>query len=598
MLGRALDAAANQQYQEQEQERFIVQVEQQQPRIKSYDAINNTSAQDEAMYEDDDSEDGSSFEDEDEEDEDNDSCASNPDSCFRNTIKTIRRWVLLIANVDDLWDSDELHQGAPIRRQVWCIVLFWFGVLATAYAVERSTFKLLIDRAGPFRLFSAQIITIFHILLMGVALLIRGITLKLQKRRENRFLGLTDSATDGKFWPGLGIPIVDVGVIALMDTTHLLMVVISGSHVPPTLTVILIQLTIPLTALFSQWLHPDGCCTNDTTTSSSSSSPISHHQQQQQQQQQRIEEIGHDRVGRPVQGCGGLSMEHVWGSCIITVAVLICLTPATISLFEPEWFMAMDVLPFRTAMNTWLYTLACVPAALSQLYKESTFLRHKQPPVDANQLNAVISLFQLLFLLIISPLVYGLQGLYGKTTNDAEFWTSLYPASQISDNFRDGWKCFWGTLEDEEQNIYPEDAECDGFLSLGGITWAHVCSIALIGVAVDKIVHAGALKIMFRGVSGGIILAVTAMYIYDMNDVDFNYGPLIDSLWLVCTILLIFGAEVYHRVALHDATFETVHPTIDGLYDEDDDEMVNGNTLTSNNDDGDMGQYHYPFRAR
>lgn len=372
------------------------------------------------------------------------------------------------------------------------------------------------------------------------------------------------------------------------------MVVISGSHVPPTLTVILIQLTIPLTGLFSQLLHPDGFCNTTTTTRSNSNTASPH---QQQPQSETMEGTGRDRVGRPVQGCGGLSMEHLWGSLIITLAVFMGLTPAIISSFEPEWFEAMDVLPFRTAMNTWLYTLACVPAALSQLYKESAFLRHKQPPVDANQLNGMISLFQWMFLLIISPLVYGLQGLYG-TTHYAP-WTTLYPASQISENFRDGWKCFCDALSDTEGQKYPEEAECSGIMSLSGITWAHVFSISLVGVAVDKIVHAGATKIMYRGVSGGIILAVTAMYIYDMHDADFNYGPFIDYLWLVCTILLILGAEVYHRVALHDATFETVHPIIDGLYDDDDNDIVDHETapLTNSGDGGERDRYHYPFHA-
>jgi hypothetical protein len=101
-----------------------------------------------------------------------------------------------------------------------------------------------------------------------------------------------------------------------------------------------------------------------------------------------------------------------------------------------------------------------------------------------------------------------------------------------------------------------------------------VISIIVVGVAVDKIIHAGATKIMYRGLSAGIILAVLAMYIYDIHDPDFNFGPVIDSLHFACTLTLILGAEVYHRVSLQDATFETVYPEIENLYDEEESQQA------------------------
>jgi len=45
----------------------------------------------------------------------------------------------------------------------------------------------------------------------------------------------------------------------------------------------------------------------------------------------------------------------------------------------------------------------------------------------------------------------------------------------------------------------------------------------------------------------------------------------VDNMNLVCALLLILGSEVYHRVSLQDATFETVYPEVENLYDEEDD---------------------------
>lgn len=349
-------------------------------------------------------------------------------------------------------------------------------------------------------------------------------------------------------------------VMALLDTVHLLIVVISGSHIPPTLIVILVQLAIPLTGLFSQCFHVDGCCTF-------ASRPEEEESTDEEQSGARDRTAHTNNIATvphpPIRGCGGMASEHVVGSLIITLAVGASLVPAVISFYEPEIFVAMDVLPIRTALNSILFTFGCIPAAASQLYKEHVFLQHKQP-VDANQFNLLLSIFQFLFLLIISPLVYGLQGLGGKGTN----WTSLYPSAQISSNFADGMACFLGNLSEEDQaSAYPEDAMCEYSMV---IVLGHVMAIIIIGVAVDKIVNAGATKIMYRGISAGIILAVVALYTYDIHDPDFNYGPVIDSLHFMCTLILILGSEVYHRVSLQDGTFETVYAEIENLYDEED----------------------------
>jgi len=136
-----------------------------------------------------------------------------------------------------------------------------------------------------------------------------------------------------------------------------------------------------------------------------------------------------------------------------------------------------------------------------------------------------------------------------------EDWSTLYPSSHFSKNFLSGLKCFLGLLPDDlAESDFPEPAECDFSL---GLVLLHAFSIIAVGCAVDKIVNAGATKAMYRGVSAGIIVAVLLMYEYDMHLPRFNYGPAIDALNLVSLILLVVGAEVYHRVSLSDSVFET-----------------------------------------
>ena len=73
---------------------------------------------------------------------------------------------------------------------------------------------------------------------------------------------------------------------------------------------------------------------------------------------------------------------------------------------------------------------------------------------------------------------------------------------------------------------------------------------------------------MYRGVSIGIIFSVISLYVYDLHIPDFSYGIAIDSLNLVCVLLLVIGSEVYHRVSLQDAAFETVYLEIDNFFDD------------------------------
>lgn len=461
----------------------------------------------------------------------------------RGTNLATRAWELLkgcfilVVNVENVWDSPAASHWRQTRRRKKYVILFWFVVLASSYTTERVSYKLLVDRSGPFRLFAVEMVAFTHAFIVGSGMLISAISRK-----------------DFTIQP-LGIPIVDVGLMALLDTIHILLVFLTGYHVAPTWTVILVQFTIPLTALLSQFVHPDGyfkkCCGEYPTGSNSGAVDGMICQDS-------------SAVGQPLRGFGGLSIEHISGSILISLAVLLALFPSMYTFVDNEFFTyafaSSTEIPIQTAYNTILFLSSCIPAAASQLYKEYIFLQYKQP-VQQDYLNFVLSVFQLIFASIMSPLVYMLLGFYAS--ND---WVDLYPAYDYSKNFGDGFKCFIGILDEEEaKNGYHDEATCSQSFSLVAL---YSFSVIFVGVAVDKIVNGGATRVMYRGVSAGIILSVTSLYIYDLHIPDFSYGPVVDSLNLVCLILLVVGSEIYHRVSLQDASFETVYPEIESFFDD------------------------------
>ncbi|KAL3945520.1 MAG: hypothetical protein SGBAC_000419 [Bacillariaceae sp.] len=436
--------------------------------------------------------------------------------------KATKEITVLIVNVDNLWDSPTTRN---VSRRNKAVVFFWFFILSFFYTTERTIFKFLVDRAGPFRLFAVELVAASHALMVGIGMLISAISRK-------------DFAMSS-----LGIPIIDVGLMALLDTVHMILVFITGIHVSPTLTVILVQFTLPLTAFITQVVHPDGCTKYLCGC------------------RRWSESRGHpDENGQTPTGWGGLYVEHVLGCVIISLAVLLSLSPAIYSIWDPLFFLYADTIPLQTAYNTLLFVSSCIPAAASQLYKEHVFLQHKRP-IQADHLNMVLSIFQLIFASIMAPLVYNLQGLAAT-----KHWPKLYPSSGITKNIQEGIECFFGSLdEDQALNGYEDEALCDNSLAL---VFCYSFSIIAVGVAVDKIVNAGATKVMYRGVSAGIVLSSIILYLYDESIPDFSYGGAIDSLNLVCVLLLILGAEVYHRRSLQNATFETEYQTIDDFYDQ------------------------------
>ena len=361
--------------------------------------------------------------------------------------------VLLVNNVDDVWDSPvkrDSEYGASLsssarphsslrRNEVSSltyttngptrvsmrhkvVVFFWFVVLATAFAIERGSFKVMVDRMGPFRMVvGAEVVAAIHAIVMGLFIVFRYI-----------FSGSVVDKSSSL------LPLADIGVIAVLDTFQNLFAVISGSHVAPILTTILVHFTIPLTSMITSCVEPGGPCgKHDEDAISSAEVPARQ------------------------------SSQQLFGSSLITLSTLLGLGPALVTLIYPEALPSMSVMADRTAWNTILFVLSCIPGAISQMYKERALMTFAQP-VDSNSLNGLLSLFSFAFTLAVCPLVYCLQGLADAPTQpdsvagiNYETWANLYPSKRISNNFSDGLKCFVGLLDDETQrNGYPGKFKC------------------------------------------------------------------------------------------------------------------------------------------
>lgn len=446
------------------------------PRIvnRNYGAFSSFNKRSSSFDFNDDDEDDEDGEDDDDEDEDSEYM---PDEYWENerrtsVVDTIRRrrssnaaihaWTMfkgcltVVINVENVWDSPTTSQGREIRRRNHYVILFWFFILAISYTAERVSFKLLVDRSGPFRLLAVEAVAFVHALMVGGGMLAFAISRK-----------------DFSMQP-LGIPLVDVGLMALLDTLSMMLVFVMGYHVAPPLTVILVQFTLPLTALISQVTHPDGYFNSATENSSGMQYDFPSSPSRRD-----------SSAGQPLRGTGGLAIEHVSGSIIISFAVLLALFPSIYTLIDQDFFLYATAtkFPIQTAYNTMLFVSSCIPAAASQLYKEYIFHQYKQP-VQPDYLNFLLSTFQVVFASIMSPLVYVLLGFAASSD-----WTEVYPASDFSKNFGHGIQCFLGILdEDVAKNGYYDDASCHNLFLL---ILLYSFSVISVGVAVDKIVNGG-----------------------------------------------------------------------------------------------------------
>jgi len=270
----------------------------------------------------------------------------------------------------------------------------WILVLIVSYATERCTFKIMVDRYGPFRLFA----------------------LRQQRTDSSR---MTSSIGFSSIFQ---LPPVDLGLIVLLDSLQILLVYICGSHVLPVLTVTLTQLTIPLVLFFTQLVHKHGACNflhvYNLTSSSESGGSSSAHDAAANSSATEIDDQAsiirntvddaHNNYNDngvsvlSTTSCGGYTPQHVVGAAIIFFALILGVTPSILcieNLFssaESQKQGNITSLMIQRGWNTILYTLSFIPASISQLLKESMLTTYRQP-VDTVQLNFTLSAFKVIY---------------------------------------------------------------------------------------------------------------------------------------------------------------------------------------------------------
>ena len=503
---------------------------------------------------------------------------------IRSLYVLIRDAVILITNTDDVWDSPAFEEnqrdrsgsfqsissgGTYQRRQIFArqmndppslsseeprvtlshkfVVFFWFLILAFFYGLERFSFKVLADRMGPFRLVvGGEIVLMMHALMAGSFVLLRWIFSRKSNSKPASKMAM--------------LPISEIGFMAILDTVQLLLLAISGSHVAPTLTAIIVHVSIPMTTYFNHVTGPNGCLYSLFKSS----------EDRRQDSQNKIETNQTESSEKDETQ----NTQFLFGVILIFISTFLALTPAILTLAYPRlrrFISYTDVMANRSAWNTILFFLAYIPGSISQVYKERTLASFAQP-VDQELLNALLSFFSAVFAFLVSPLFYPLQGFADLPSNPDEKselnvnkWIQQYPSRDVSRNFRQGLQCFTGTLSDDFQiRGYPEECNCDfayGFVML------HVFSIIVVSAAVSKICNAGAIKILHKGISAGIILSVVSLFFYQVFIDDVEYGMLPNIFHISCAAVLVIGSEIYHRVTLEVPSFETEYPPAE-LYDD------------------------------
>ena len=270
-------------------------------------------------------------------------------------------------------------------------------MLAFAYAIERGTFKIMIDRMGSFRMvIGVEAVMALHSLILSSSMLLTTLTcgrriskilvcclwLILDVRSGLLFIFNVEN-NDCIFQSWL-IMFLLFQVMAVLDSIQLLLVAISGSRVTPILTAVLVHFSILLSTLFNMLFFSD----------------------------------------------------QKFGSTLIFITSMLALAPVVLAIVWSTLSSTRNVMANHSAWNTIIFGRSCGAAVI---YKEQTQMAFAKPVVQTLLKSMLLSLFSFVFTFLISPLLCPLQGLADTPSLPAlddlelkvESWIHQYPSKEI-----------------------------------------------------------------------------------------------------------------------------------------------------------------------
>jgi len=281
-------------------------------------------------------------------------------------------------------------------------------------------------------------------------------------------------------------------IMAILDLSKDYMMILTGSFVAPTLTVMLLQGQIPSSMFLTitkQWIKRGG--------------------------------NGNGSDYRTI---------HYLGAGVITFSLFLAFIPV-ISL----WIEGANAF----GCNTLIYFLSCIPASASMLYKEQALTDYRQP-MDPNMLNLNVDIYQLLLLIPLTPIMMKVQSL--------NFFSNETTAP--SGTIIEGLQCFFSPKEQEPffshgKYIWPSPlhAYCSHALPLLAI---YVATTLLFNWAVDRVLKYGSPPLLYRSVTAAALCAFVVLGFVAHGDP--TWLGISFAWWEVpSALLLVLGNELYHR---------------------------------------------------
>lgn len=389
------------------------------------------------------------------------------------------------SSASGLLEEVPTRSSAPFKAGVALVVL------CSATTMERVFFKMLVDRVVPFRFLVLLLIVALEAVMLGVVV----------KCKAGSHSEVPDAAS---------FPRKKLLMMAVLDLSKDLMMIMSGAFVPPTMTVLLLQGQIPVSMAMG---------------------------------------VAYERF----KGRGGSSprlaykSSHYKGAACIAVAVALAFLPAFLQGYGSS----------TGFQHTAVYLMSCLPASASVLYKEKALTAYRQP-MDPYALNLYVDIYQVLLLVLLSPAIYQLQSAGfmsldndDHAAGDGDAFRNVVPAGSVSD----GLLCFFapGYLDPEpdplvtgSHDIYPSPRRAYCRLALPLLS-VYVGVSLLVNACVDRVLRFGSGPLLYRAVTLATLSAWAVLGLLAHGEPTALGGLSVALLEVPSVALLAVGNELYHR---------------------------------------------------